>query len=330
MMKRCTSIALALFLAAGMSFAAQTPEGTSWISTHGYDGCVQLENSLVRVVLEPNCGGRVLEYSYKGTNALYMDTKQDGMTYTPGESIGNPCGGRCDFGPEYTTPKHPDLWFGAWKAEITGLYSARMTSVEDAITGVQLIRDFTLDPKSTHLKFTQTIKNVSKETKSYCHWSRTFAPGNGICCVPLSQDSRFPLGFTFLKNGGLVITPPDHESYRVRDNFFIIDGPPPQAKFGLDSNVGWLSYISRDNLLFVKRFLTYPDRPYAEFAALTISIYYQGDVLCELEPIGPKEVIEPGGAASFTEDWWLFPYTYPSDKNVDLTALTELVNTKAK
>lgn len=311
----------------GQALSEKTPEGTSWVTIHGYSGCVQLDNGNVRVILEPNCGGRVLEYSLKGQNALHVDSKQDGMVYTPGKPIQDPCGGRCDIGPEMTIPGHPELWVGKWTAEITGPYSARMTSVEDKNTGVQLIRDFKLDKNSSHLKFTQKIKNVSKETKQYCHWSRTFAEGNGICLVPISPNSRFPKGFIIYGPGAaMTFVPENHPNYGVRDNFLIITGEPPQAKFGLDSMSGWLSYITRSNLLFVKKFPVYPDRPYMEMAALTISLYYYKDQVCELEPIGPKETIQPGKTASFTEDWWLFPYTYPADKNVDLKALTGFVN----
>lgn len=304
--------------------------GASRVESHGYAGCIQLENLVVRVILEPNCGGRVLEYSYKGTNALYVDSSQDGMVYTPGKQFPNPSGGRCDIGPEMTVPNHPDLWVGAWKAEIIGPRAARMTSVRDTATGVQLIREFRLDKNTSHLKFTQIIRNTSGETKSYCHWSRTFVEGGGVCLVPISPGSRFPRGFTIYRDGGLVIRPSNHENYRIRDDFLIIDGEPPQSKFGLDSAAGWLAYVTKSNLLFVKRFPVHPERAYAEFAALTISIWYFKDVMCELEPIGPKEIIKPGGNVSFTENWWLFPYDYPADKYVDLRALTDFVNAKVR
>ena len=50
--------------------------------------------------------------------------------------------------------------------------------------------------------------------------------------------------------------------------------------------------------------------------------------MTELEPIGPRENIAPGKSASFTEDWWLFPYEFPGDKEVDLKALKLLVETQ--
>ena len=55
---------------------------------------------------------------------------------------------------------------------------------------------------------------------------------------------------------------------------------------------------------------------YGEVAGYTISIWYDEEKVCELEPIGPLETLKPGESASFTENWWLFPYKYPNDKNV--------------
>ncbi len=69
-----------------------------------------------------------------------------------------------------------------------------------------------------------------------------------------------------------------------------------------------------NDLMSVRRFPTYPDRVCDEVAALTISIWYFKDLMCGLEPIGPMETIPPGQSASFTETWWLLPYTFPRDR----------------
>ena len=45
----------------------------------------------------------------------------------------------------------------------------------------------------------------------------------------------------------------------------------------------------------------------------------------------PREDIPPGGEASFTEDWWLLPYTYPRDgSDLDLEAISALVEREAR
>ena len=64
-------------------------------------------------------------------------------------------------------------------------------------------------------------------------------------------------------------------------------------------------------------------------AGNSVSIWYMKDLVCEIEPIGPWETIEPGESASFAEDWWLFDYTYPEDKRVDLGELQAFIQGRA-
>ncbi|MBA7567835.1 hypothetical protein ES708_09553 [subsurface metagenome] len=308
-------------------FAEDLPEGTAWVDRYGYTGCVELSNGSIRVVLEPNCGGRIMEYALNGQNVIYVDPEHDGYVYVPGGRRINPSGGRCDIGPEMLVPSRPALWLGKWKAEIIGPRTARMTSVEDASTGVQLIRTFQLAKDSSHLSYTQTIKNISGETKEYNHWSRTFAEGGGICLVPLTEKSRFPNGYIYYGPGSILnIRHEEHPNIRVRDGFLEVPGTPPQPKFGIDSYAGWFGYVTKSNLLFVKKFATYPNRVYGEVAAYTISLWYYKEQMCELEPIGPLEIIKPGASASFTEEWYLLPYDYPkSGEMVDLKEFTSFV-----
>ncbi|MCE5248643.1 hypothetical protein LLG96_00335 [bacterium] len=313
-------------------FSQNTPEGTAWVDSHGYSKCIQLSNASTTVVLEPNCGGRVLEYTLNGQNAIYNDPRHDGWTYKPGQRGIDPCGGRFDIGPEMTIPRHNDLWLGSWKAEITGPRSARLTSVEDKATGVQLIRDFKLDKNSSHLKCTQTIKNISNTVKQYYHWGRTFAEGNGIFIVPLNTDSRFPKKYiTFEPESFMNYYPGDQPNITVKDGFLVVSGPPKEPQLALDSYDEWFAYITRHNLLFVKKFPMYPDRVYSDMAATTIVIWYYKDMMCELEPMGPRETIKPGKSASYTEDWWLLPYEYPGDVNtIDCPGIRKLVEEKAR
>ena len=84
-----------------------------------------------------------------------------------------------------------------------------------------------------------------------------------------------------------------------------------------------------NNTLFVKRFATFTDRVYNEAAGLTISVWYPTGARIELEPIGPRERLQPNESASFTEDWWLLPFPYPQQgQQVDLKALDILVKTQ--
>ena len=334
-MKRSVFL-LAVSLAAVMlngperAVATQKAARMAFIDRFGYSRCIKLENENTEVVLCPEAGGRVLEYSWKGKNALYLDPAQNGWRYDPGKAAVDPCGGRFDVGPEMTTPRHPDLWLGKWSGEITG-GGARLTSVEDRATGVQLVREFALDGSTSRLTCTQTIKNVSDKPISCCHWSRTLAGGGGIGLIPLSADSRFPKSYIMYGPGPVMNFQPSDPHIRTRNGFLEILGTPQRPKLGMDSHAGWFCYLLTNDLMFVKRFPTYPERPYCEMAGITISIWYYKDLMCELEPIGPKEKIAPGGSARFAEEWWLLPYRFPGKgAEVNLDEISQIVQRHAR
>ena len=94
----------------------------------------------------------------------------------------------------------------------------------------------------------------------------------------------------------------------------------------VDCDTGWLAYITVDSQLFVKKFKVYPDRLYGDMAAPTVSIWYNQDMMCEIEPLGPIEILKPGEAASFTEHWYLYDYAYPADRRADLNEVKTIIN----
>jgi len=310
--------------------ASQQAPGTRIVEHGGYSDCIELFNDSTRVVLCPAVGGRILEYSLNGKTCLYLDPKQNGWLWN-GKGAIDPSGGRFDIGPEMTIPRHPNLWLGKWQGQIAGQRAARLTSREDDATGVQLIHEFTLDKSSSKLLCKQTITNISDRTQYWCHWSRTLALGGGVCVIPLTEPSRFPNKYVMYGPGSCIDYRPNDPNIQVRDGFCQIVGAPKNPKLGMDSHAGWLCYLTTNDLMFIKRFPTYPDRVYSEVAALTISIWYYKDLMCELEPIGPMEEIAPGKSASFTETWWLVPFELPAQRtNLDLTRLADAVNKCAR
>ena len=302
------------------------------IDYSGYAGCLALENGETRVVLGHHAGGRVLEYALQGENALYLDQTHAGWTYTPGEQPIHITAGRCDIGPEHVIPRHPTLWMGEWTAETIGPRHAQLTSQDDRPTGVRLTRDFALSPSGTHLAFTQTQRNVSDQVTEWCHWSRTFALHGGIGVVPLTKHpmSRFPRGYVMYGPGqGIVFRPEDPNIVRESldgEDYLIIRGVPQNPKLGFDSYAAWFAYLEPTGVAFVKRFPCFPDRVYNEVAAITSCIYYPREKFVELEPIGPRETLRPGESASYTEDWFLVPFGFPSTPEaLDLGALVKAV-----
>jgi hypothetical protein len=325
---RCRDVVVCAMIAGCLSPAsrlAAADRPAQVITLHGYPNCIELVNGATRVVLCPEAGGRVLEYSLNGVNALYLEEAETGKPYTPGKGA-SMSAGRFDIGPENIIPRHEVLWSGRWRGEVLGPRAARLTSQRDKTAGTQLVREFRLDEKGSHLACTQTIRNVSDETTEWCHWSRTFAVGNGICLIPLTEPSRFPNFYVMYEDGNRINLRPEDERIRRREGFLEILDVPRHPKLGMDSAAGWFAYLTPNDLMFVKRFAVDRDRVYNEVAGLTLSVWYPEDRRVELEPIGPRERLRPGESASFTEHWHLIKHSFPTNRReVDLKQVRKAV-----
>ena len=292
----------------------QAANGAKKLMAFGYENCIELKNKTTRVILAPS-GGRVLSYEINGRNTLYLSQSDS-------EGKGGSSAGRFDIGPERVLPRHELLWSGPYKGEITGTRSAKFTSGKDDATGFQIIREFKLASKGTHLRIKQTVINISDQTNQVCYWSRTFVHGQGICVVPVTEHSRMPRKHVIYENGTTINFLPEDEKITQRNGYVTVQGPPRKPKLGFDSKAGWMAYFMQNNLLFVKRWPTFPKKPYNEMAGLTLSIWYPDGPMCELEPIGPQEILKPGDKASFTEDWWITEQKFPDNaKSIDLNQL---------
>ncbi len=316
-----------MFICFLFSLAATVSEAevtSSRVDFFGYKDCVELRNDSTRVVLGHHAGGRVLEYSLNGVNAILLDPEQAGWVWDGKNRVGI-TGGRFDIGPEKLIPNRDALWLGPWEAEILGPGLARLTSVKHDATGVQLVRDFELGAHTSQLKVTQTIQNIADRVTRWCHWSRTFSTGHGIAVVPLDGRSKFPDSYIMYGPGRVMDYQPDDPNIIRQGDYLVVRDTPLRPKLGMDSHIGWFAYLMLENLLFVKQYPTDPDRVYNEMAGLTISIWYNKDQVCELEPIGPMEELRPGESGSFTETWSLVPYDFPEDREVDAAAIGALV-----
>jgi hypothetical protein len=324
-----TRIALACLLLSACASSLQAEGGVRRLQFLNYPDCIELSNKAGTVaVLGHHVGGRVLSYRQGGKESLYLNSSEEKWTPENGKKPSS--AGRFDIGPEYLIPKRAELWSGQWSAKITGPRSARLTSKPAADAGIRLIRDFVLAENSSHLACTQTMVNTSGETRRWCHWGRMFAIHGGIGVVPLTpKHQRFPKGYIMMRGSDEMLILPEDPNIRRRGNFLEILAPPKEPKLGFDSFAGWFAYQMPNDLAFIKTYKTYPGRLYGEIAGLTLSIWYpKSDWVpaCEIEPIGPMEILQPGQKAAFTENWYLLPNRFPKDgSKLDLSALAKKV-----
>ena len=299
-------------------------EGARVIKEKGYAGCIELSNDRVRVVLEPNMGGRVLTYELDGVNVLYWDDGQQGFTAEDmsREYLG-PWAGRFDLGPEQKVPLNHLSWLGRYEAEITGPRRAQLTGPRDPELGIQLVRKFELADHGSQLICRQEIHNISDEVVRFSHWSRTLAVGHGIVLLPDNKASRLPSGYLMVRPGQLMELKPEDPAIQRRDGVLEIRDTPSHSKLLMDPDLGWSAYLAPNDLLFVKTFPVYPNLTYGEISGATYSVWYYKDQMVELEPIGPWDPIEPGGFSSFTETWYLESFPFPENREVDIEVVKQ-------
>src|SRR5580698_4403559 len=113
------------------------------VTFHGYTQAIELKLGKTRGVLCPQAGGRVLEFSVDGVNALYLDDED--KKWQPGKP-GPSSAGRFDYGPELVVTPHPKTWSGEWTGEIVKAQSARLMSQREDEAGIELVREFSLVP----------------------------------------------------------------------------------------------------------------------------------------------------------------------------------------
>ncbi|MBA4019329.1 MAG: hypothetical protein C0483_19355 [Pirellula sp.] len=309
-------------------FAADIPARVT--SFGAYDQAIELQRGDVRVVLCPQAGGRVLEFSLAGKQALYLDDAKE-REWRPGVKGAAMTAGRFDYGPELVVTPHPQIWSGTWTAKILGSFEVELTSPREESAGMQVRRTFRLIDSAdggSRLQCAQTLMNIGSTDREVCHWGRSFSPGGGICLIPLGdRPSRFPSKYAMYEDSAIINVRNKDDLIRERDGFLEILAPPRKPKLGFDTYAGRLAYAMPSNVLFVKRFAADPNRVYNEAAGLTLSVWYPATGRIELEPIGPREVLAPGAHATFTEEWELFPFPFPrAGESVDLAAIRKLLN----
>ena len=281
----------------------------------------------VRVVVCP-MGGRVLEFSLGGRNALFV-SDHDAATVPRGAIsrwANDPSAGRFDVGPEMILPKRPETWKGDWQLSQPDANTILAASPIAATAGLQLQRRFELSVDPVTLRCTQTIRNVSDRTIDCCHWSRTLANGAGRLIIPKGDIQQFPEHYLRYDQGVLTIRPRD-PAVVDRGDFLILTGPPASSKLAFDSMAGWVAHLQDSGLVFVKVFPVDPAARYGEVAGFPLATWTPptGETI-EIEPIGPMQRLAPGRSASLTEVWGLTENPQEKTEEISLPRVLQWVS----
>lgn len=295
-----------------MAALAIEPAGVTRENYGGWDALV-LRGGDCKLVVVPSAGGRALNWSLNGENIFLDNPSMAGRTLANTPNF-NPGGAQCDIGPELRgIPRHQNLWVGQWTGRTPRDYVGHVISPPEMSVGVQIDKEFTIDPENGEVGVLQRMRNIVTNDVSFCLWDRSVCKGGGFALIPLGKKSQFKQRWA-MRRGGKVGEytydgdKPNDRRARVIDNVLVIEAKAlPDArelKVGADSDVGWIAY-TKGKLLYVKHF---PVTPKANYSDGGCSVeFYCNDRIAEVEPLSPEVRLKPGEEYQFPEKWTLLP-----------------------
>jgi hypothetical protein len=309
-MKNCFGILLLLSVSLAAPSAENPLPDVVQETYNGLSGCLAMRGGDCKLVIAPSIGGRVLNFSLNGENILFDNPEAKGRTLL---NSGNFWAGgyQLDVGPELRgMPEHRWLFQGPWNWRIPRPYAVHTFSEPERALGVQLEKEFVIDPDTGELGLTQRMRNILTNDISFCLWDRTLCKGGGFAMFPLNRNSRFKAGWS-IRQGKAAPgyrydgDKPADERVRIMDGILVVQAralPTGDLKIGADSEAGWIAY-ALGRILFVKYFPVFATGNYTD-GGNTVE-FYCSDKVAELEPLSPEVTLKPTGTYSFPEKWLL-------------------------
>ena len=303
-----SAFALGLALAPA-SLRAASPAGVSQGNSLGWTNALSLrdDHGKVTAVVVPDIGGRVVQYSRGGVNALLENPDSNGKTLAQSPGGFWVGGYQCDFGPGLLgRPERQTVWLGPHASVAPRDQTVETASPLDAVTGLRLLKSFTLDPDTGALGVMQRMVNASPNPTRHNLHDRTLCPAGGFVLFRLPKQSRHRAGWALLRatetgsafDGEQPVSP----NVRVFGDMLVAQAAGAPGKLGSDADGGWVAYV-RGRLLFVKYFQTWRGAAYAG-AGHTVEFSWN-DQMAALELFSPVTALQPGQAFDFPELWQL-------------------------
>lgn len=245
----------------------------------------------LRMVVDPALGGRILEFSCRGRNALVTSGPQVGSTF-------------------WISPQA--LWDWPPPAEIdSSLYGVRTDSESVTLTGsvsqmlgVYVTKRFTTDPGIPAVNIEYAIVNAKAVPVNVAPWEVSRVAG-GLTFYP-SRSRRLAIS---------SLPTMESQGYVWYDYNPLLIGGGGSPKLFDTSRGGWIANVNQ-GLLFLKIF----DNIKAQEAApgeAEVEVYAHPDVnhpYVEVEQQGPYSTLVPGDRLIWSVQWRL--YEVPPDLDV--------------
>jgi hypothetical protein len=329
------------------------------VEAANYDGwdAERLSNSWVTLVLVPKLGGRLMQVTLGGHDYLFVNPRYRGKYYPP--TANGALGDWYNYGgdklwplPEGTEddrqwpgPRSDLLDDGDYKLRVLSegpTCAVRLEGPADPWTGLQYIRDISIDSDSPHIAFHAVMKNAtshpiewSMESVSQYDTADPNSPGsynhNLWAFTPANPHSAYLEGYHV--RSGIA----DPGTFEVRGGLFALHWSYIENELWIDSPGNWLAVADLSSGYgMVERFrvderASYPGKATVIFYVngpsleldehgmprMTPADPVQTPYYMEAEVISPMVRLAPGETYAMDTDW------YPTRASGDLESVTD-------
>ncbi len=305
---RCFRVCLVLLLIL-ITVPAWSQVSVKRIDYEGWKDCWEIRNSVVRLVVVPQIGGRIMEYSLGGENALWQN--EDELGKLTGDDAGkvwrNYGGYKAWNAPESRWQQaNPDFTYDSLPAQAEPLpdgHGLRVTTSPIPHLGYQFTRDIILADTTSRVRLIERMRNISDHDITWSVWDVTQVRVPCWIAFPLSNKSAFPQACNVLTPKGGAL-----KQMLRRGDIGVLRYDNLTENWTTDAMAGWMAYI-RNQLAYTKHWatrkvgVTYPDGG-SDAAFYTCSKDQFGGY-AEMEVMGPLVTLRPGEETQLTEDWFL-------------------------
>lgn len=242
----------------------------------------RLELGALALEVDANDGGRIVEFSLDGRNALVTRAESGaayGSSFWPSPQS------------DWNWPPPAEIDRDPWRADFTAS-GLELSSGTNAALGLSVSQRIRLEPSPPSAVIEYTLHNQGSSARRVAPWQNSRVRPGGLTFYP-SNDATLPQsGLTFVSKNGAAFF--QHDAASMKRN---------QKSFG-DGLEGFLAHVDRE-LLFVKVFPDVPPNGAAPGEA-EIEIYVDGaGKFVEVEQQGAYVEIPPGGTSSWSVRWQL-------------------------
>lgn len=242
----------------------------------------RLELGALSLEVDAKDGGRIVEFSLDGQNALVTQAESGaayGSSFWPSPQA------------DWNWPPPPEIDRDAWNAAFTpnGLELASGTS---AALGLSVSQNIRLGSNPSCAVIDYTLHNRGTEARRVAPWQNSRVRPRGLTFYPSHDATQPHSALALAPHDGVTFFAHDPESMKLNQKSFA------------DGLEGFLAHVDRE-LLFVKSFPDVPPGGAAPGEA-EIELYVDGaGKFVEVEQQGAYVEIPPGGSSSWRVVWLL-------------------------